>query len=54
VKVAIFNLLGVEVLSRTLCCGKVHDLSLESQAPGIYLVKVVKDGKMRVVKVVRE
>ena len=54
VLVRIYNLLGVDIFTRTIYAGKFHEFSLENQVAGIYLVSVMQNGKVAIVKVVRQ
>jgi len=52
--VRLYNMLGVEILIKTIYSGKLHEFSLENQPAGIYLVKVVQNGKAWIIKVMRQ
>ncbi|MCX6276760.1 MAG: T9SS type A sorting domain-containing protein, partial [Bacteroidetes bacterium] len=52
--VKIYNILGVEVSARTIYSGKLHEFSLENQSSGIYMLSIVQNGKVGIVKVVRQ
>jgi hypothetical protein len=54
VLVKVYNLLGVEVISKALYSGKLHQMSLENQAKGIYMLSVTQNGTTGVLKVIRQ
>ncbi|MCX6278591.1 MAG: T9SS type A sorting domain-containing protein, partial [Bacteroidetes bacterium] len=51
--VRIFNMMGEEVLGKQLIKSKKTEFSLENQSPGIYMVGVMMDGTMEMVKVIK-
>jgi hypothetical protein len=50
--VRIYNLMGMEILTRTIYSGKLHEISLEGQVAGIYLVSVLQNEKSGIRKVI--
>jgi hypothetical protein len=54
VLVKVYNLLGAEVISKALYSGKTHELSLENQAKGVYMLSVTQNGTTGVMKVIRQ
>jgi len=53
VNVKVFNMFGQEVLHQQINGRQKTAFSLENQSPGIYMVSVMLDGKMEMVKVVK-
>ena len=54
VEVKIYNMLGVELQSRVIFSGKLHEFSLEGQCRGIYLISVQQNGKTGLIKMIRQ
>ena len=52
--IRIYNMLGNEVLRNENSGSRTTGLSLENQAPGIYLVNVVREGKTGMAKIIRQ
>ncbi|MEI7983292.1 MAG: T9SS type A sorting domain-containing protein, partial [Bacteroidota bacterium] len=51
--VRIYNMNGMEVYTKQLTVPGKSELSLESQSPGIYLIKVTRDSEMKMIKIVK-
>jgi hypothetical protein len=54
VLVKVYNLLGVEVISKVIYSGKLHEMSLENHAKGVYILSVTQRGTTGEVKVIRQ
>jgi hypothetical protein len=54
VKVQCYNLLGALIMEKEFIAGKYHEMTLANQAPGLYLLKVVQQGKTGMQKVIRQ
>jgi hypothetical protein len=54
VKVQCYNLLGAMIMEKEFISGKYHEMTLGPQAPGLYLLKVVQQGKTGMQKVIRK
>ena len=52
--IRIYNMMGNEVLYKYIHGTPLTELSLESLSPGIYLTKVMQNGKMETVKIIRQ
>jgi len=53
VEVEIYNLMGRMIQQKNLEPGRKHEFSLESQQPGLYLVKVSINGFIQTIKIIR-
>ena len=53
VLVRIYNMKGLEVLTKQLTVAGKSEFSLESQTPGIYLVNMIKEGEMKMIKILK-
>jgi uncharacterized protein (TIGR02145 family) len=51
--VRLFNMTGAEITGVQITEGRKTEISLENQSPGIYLVAIISEGKMEIVKVVK-
>ncbi|MEI6898425.1 MAG: T9SS type A sorting domain-containing protein, partial [Bacteroidota bacterium] len=51
--VRIFNMMGAEIMNKRLIISQKTEFSLETQPPGIYMVSVMVEGKMEMVKVIK-
>jgi hypothetical protein len=49
-----YNPVGYKVIEQCLVSGAQHIISLDSQAPGIYFLKVIRNGKIEVKKIVKQ
>jgi hypothetical protein len=54
VKVKCYNLVGSLIMEENIYSGITHELSLAGQMPGIYLVRVIRDGDTRVRKLIKQ
>ena len=54
VSVECYTLLGAKIISRELSAGRKHSFSLGSQAPGLYILKVSRNGTTGMQKIVRQ
>ena len=54
VEIHIYNMMGNVILKRLILEGKHHEFSLETQPPGIYLVKVDQNGVGETRKIIKQ
>jgi hypothetical protein len=54
VTVKIYSMMGAEIMEQSITSGRIHELSLSDQQPGVYLVRVIRDGLTGVKKIVRQ
>jgi hypothetical protein len=50
----IYNMQGMEILTKQLTESGISEFSLESQSPGIYLVSVLYEGKLESFRIIRQ
>ena len=54
VEIHIYNMMGKMIFQRMIYEGKYHEFSMETQAPGIYLVKVGRKGISETLKIIKQ
>ncbi|MEI6436896.1 MAG: T9SS type A sorting domain-containing protein, partial [Bacteroidota bacterium] len=52
--VRIYNMKGLEVLTKQLPSSEKSEFSLENQAPGIYLISLIYDGKTETARIMKQ
>jgi len=53
ITMTILNMMGTKISETLIHAGKIHELTLENQAQGIYLVKVENDREIYIMKVIK-
>jgi hypothetical protein len=54
VRVQCYNLMGALIMDKTVDAGRTHRLTLENQAPGMYVIKVIQNGATGMEKIIRQ
>jgi hypothetical protein len=54
VKVLCYNLLGALIMEKEFTSGKLHELTLIDQKPGLYMLKVVQNESTGMQKIIRQ
>ena len=54
VVVKIFNMMGRQIEESTIHSGRLHEFSLISQCPGVYMIKVMLNNEMINCKVIKQ
>ena len=52
--VKIYNMMGTQILEKSLESGKIHEFSLSNQTPGVYLIKIVQNNEVGFGKIIRQ